>query len=134
MQPPAGRQLLPGRPYTPPPPQDKLPPLDDGRPDYYERLAAVLNTPGKLAKALVDAVAGLSPSSAREVAWRAAGDPDAPATAAHVLALVGALQSLWEPLRTGHWQPGNLVAGRAGRRLCPLPRPWDRHVCAHPHL
>lgn len=116
-----GRLLLPGRPYTPPPPQAKLPPVDDGRPDYYERLAAMLNTPGKLAKALVDAVGGLSPTAAREVAWRAAGDPDAPATAANVLALVAALQALWEPLRTGRWQPGKLVAGEEVIGFAPYP-------------
>ena len=86
--------------------------MDDGRPDYYERLAAVLNTPGKLAKVLVAAVDGLGPPAAREVAFRAAGDPEAPATAAHVLALVAALQALWEPLRTGRWQPGNLLVDR----------------------
>ena len=108
---PAVRLLLPGRLYVPPPAQEKLPPVDDGRPDYYERLAAVLNRPGKLAKVLVEAVGGLGPQAAREVAARAVGDPEAPATAANVLALVAALQALWEPLRTGRWQPGNLLAG-----------------------
>jgi len=105
------RVLLPGKLYTPPPPQAKLPPLDDGRPDYYEQLAAVLAAPGALAKALVAKIAGLSPTAAREAAWRAAGDADAPASAANVLAVAAALQGLWEPLRTGEWQPGVLRQG-----------------------
>ena len=106
-----GRVLLPGKTYAPPPAQHKLPPLDDGRPDYYEQLAAVLAAPGKLAKALVAGIAGLSPTAAREAAWRATGDADAPAAAANVLALAAALQALWEPLSTGAWQPGLLRAG-----------------------
>ncbi|MFN8468109.1 MAG: NFACT family protein [Caldilineaceae bacterium] len=115
------RHLLPGRLYVPPPAQEKLPPVDDGRPDYYERLAAVLNRPGKLAKVLVEAVGGLGPQAAREVAARAAGDPEAPATAANVLALVAALQALWEPLRTGRWQPGNLLVGDQVVGFAPYP-------------
>jgi predicted ribosome quality control (RQC) complex YloA/Tae2 family protein len=112
--------LLPGRLYAPPPPQGKLPPLDDGRPDYYERLAAVLATGGKLHKVLVAAIAGLSPAAAREVAWRATGDAEAPAAAANVLALAAALQALWRPA-AGHggnvgddgvgWEPGMLRHG-----------------------
>ncbi len=103
------RVLLPGRAYAPPPPQGKLPPLDDGRPAYYEELAAVLAAPGKLAKVLVGALAGVSPTAGRELAWRAAGDPDAAATATNVLALAAALQSLWAPLHSGQWQPGCLM-------------------------
>ncbi len=105
------RVLLPGKPYTPPPPQAKLPPLDDGRPDYYEQLAAVPAAPGPLAKALVAKIAGLSPTAGREAAWRAAGDAKAAASAANVLAVAAALQALWEPLRTGEWQPGVLREG-----------------------
>jgi predicted ribosome quality control (RQC) complex YloA/Tae2 family protein len=105
------RPLTPGRPYAPPPPMDKLPPLDDGREDYYERLAAVTRSDGKLWRALIDHVAGVSPTQARELAWRAAGDANAPASAANPLALVQALQSLWTPVRDGGWMPGLAVEG-----------------------
>ena len=81
----------------------------------------MLNRPGKLAKVLLEAVGGLGPQAAREVAARAAGDPEAPATAANVLALVAALQALWEPLRTGRWQPGNLLAGEQIVGYAPYP-------------
>jgi predicted ribosome quality control (RQC) complex YloA/Tae2 family protein len=119
-----GRVLLPGKPYAPPPPQAKLPPLDDGRPDYYEQLAAALAAPGKLAKALAAAIAGLSPTAAREVAWRVAGDADAPAAAANVLALAAALQALWELPASGEWQPGLL---RAGEQVVGF-TPYTAHV------
>lgn len=109
---PGMRTLLPGRLYTPPPPQDKLPPLDDGRPDYYERLAAVLDRAQPLAKTLVEGIAGMSPQAAREAAWRAAGDPHAPATAATVLAVAAALQELWAAAQgRTPWAPGILQEG-----------------------
>ncbi|MEZ4870453.1 MAG: NFACT RNA binding domain-containing protein [Caldilineaceae bacterium] len=100
------RELLPGRPYTPPPPQTKLASTDDGSADYYTLLGAVTQAAGPLWKALVDQVAGVSPSLAREVAWRATGAGDASAHAADALALAQALQELWAPVQTGEWQPG----------------------------
>ena len=59
--------------YAPPPPMDKLAPVDDGSDGYYERLGGALDVADPLWKALVAGVAGLSPTAAREVAWRAAG-------------------------------------------------------------
>ena len=97
----AQRVLLPGQPYTPPPPQDKLPPVDNGRADYYARLERMTQAPGKLWKAIVETVAGASPTLAREIAWRVTGDGEAPAHAATLLALVQTLQDLWAPVATG---------------------------------
>lgn len=102
----ARRVLLPGRPYAPPPKQERLPPLDDGRPDYYERLAAILATDLPLWRALSAHVAGVSPSLGREITWRATGKSEATADSATVLATAQAMQELWAPLRTGEWQPG----------------------------
>ena len=103
------RAVMPGRPYTPPPAQGKISPLDDGTPDYYERLAAVPAFEGPLWKALVAHIAGVSPAQARAMAQRATGPAEAPAHAALLPALVDALQSLWLPTRTGAWSPGCLV-------------------------
>jgi len=100
-----GRALRPGQMYTPPV-QSKLPALDDGRADYYERLATITTPDGKLWKSLVATVAGLSPTAARELAWRLAGDGEAPASAATVLAIAAALQALWEPVLAGDGEPG----------------------------
>jgi len=105
------RTLMPGKPYAPPPPMDKLPPLDDGRDDYYARLAGVTQADGKLWRALVGGVAGVSPTQARELTWRAAGSVDAAASAVDVLALVEALQSLWMSVTSGEWRPGLVIEG-----------------------
>ncbi len=104
----AQRLLLPGKPYVPPPPQNRLPPWDDGSADYRTRLQALIQRPGPLWKALADGIAGTSPTLAREVAWRVTGDAGAPAQAAAVDALTQALQELWSPLSSGEWSPGVL--------------------------
>ncbi len=106
------RPLLPGRPYVPPAAPDKIPPLDNGDPGYYGRLAAVSQHEGKLWRAIVATVTGISPTQGRELAWRIAGDADAPAKGVEMLAVAQALQALWSPLETGEWEPGTLV--RAG--------------------
>jgi predicted ribosome quality control (RQC) complex YloA/Tae2 family protein len=100
------RELLPGRRYVAPARQLKLPPLDDGTPDYYTRLEAITQMNGPLWRMVVEQMVGVSPSQAREVAWRATGEAEAPAQAAKMLALAQALQELWSPLTTGEWQPG----------------------------
>jgi predicted ribosome quality control (RQC) complex YloA/Tae2 family protein len=102
----AQRVLLPGKPYTPPPHQDRLPPWDDGSEDYYTRLQALAARPGKLWRAIAEGIAGASPTLAREAAWRAAGDSEAPAAAVTLPALAQALQELWAPLADGGWSPG----------------------------
>ena len=100
------RALLPGQSYTPPPIQAKLPPLDDGSPDYYSRLSEVTQMTGKLWKALTAHITAVSPTVAREVAWRATGNAEATTADANMLALAAALQELWSPVQTGEWQPG----------------------------
>ncbi len=109
---PAGRWLQPGRLYAPPAPQAKLAPLDDGSPDYYERLAALLEQPGKRWKALVDGVAGLSPTAARELVWQVTGAAETTAPV-ELLPMVEALQALWQRAQTGSWQPGVALEGDA---------------------
>lgn len=102
----AQRLLLPGHVYQEPPPQEGLLPWDDGSTDYYQRLAALVQKPGPLWRTLVSGVAGMSPTLAREVAWRACGRADAAATDAEPLAVIQALQALWAPVREGGWEPG----------------------------
>ncbi len=101
-----GRTVLPNQPYTAPPPQQKLPPFDDGSPDYYAQFSQVTQSDDLLWKALVREVAGISPSQAREVAWRATGQTQVRATQANLLAVMQALQELWAPLDSGQWEPG----------------------------
>ena len=70
------RQLLPGLPYELPPRQDKLTPGEVTKDALLSRLTGQT---GRLFKALQDAVAGLSPVSAREITLRLTGFTD-PAT------------------------------------------------------
>ncbi|HHY57815.1 MAG TPA: fibronectin/fibrinogen-binding protein [Chloroflexi bacterium] len=100
-----GRALLPGRPYIAPPAPTKLPPFDDGSADYYARLAQIVTQPGPLWKTLVAGIAGLSPTAAREIAWRVQDDSGA-AQEVQVLAVAQALQELWAPVHSGAWRPG----------------------------
>lgn len=100
------RTLLPGHGYAPPIAPAKLPPLDKGAEDYYARLSRLLDQPGPFWRILVANIAGLSPTAAREIAFRVTGNAEAGSEGASAIALVQALQELWAPLRTGDWQPG----------------------------
>ncbi|RLT36316.1 MAG: fibronectin/fibrinogen-binding protein [Chloroflexi bacterium] len=106
----AQRVLLPKWVYSYPPAQDKVPPLDDGQPDYYTRLAGVLGAGGRLWRALADGVEGISPTLAREIAWRVTGEADGEANGdaqpGQLLALAAAVQELWQLPQTAGWTPG----------------------------
>jgi len=102
----AQRGLLPKRVYEFPPAQNNLPPLDDGSPDYYDRLARLLTGGGRLWRALVDGVEGISPTLARELAWRVTGDVNGDTEPGQTVALAAALQELWQLPQTGEWTPG----------------------------
>jgi predicted ribosome quality control (RQC) complex YloA/Tae2 family protein len=117
----AQRVLLPGHRYSPPSPQNKLPPWDDGSPDYYTRLQEIPQQEGKLWEVLLRTIAGTSPTQARELAWRAAGKATAPAKDADFLALLQALQELWAPVQAGGWQPGTVQDGGAVIAYSPYP-------------
>ncbi len=100
------RAVMPNRDYTPPPAQNKLPPHDDGSYDYYGRLQAALQGGGPLWRTLVTTIAGLSPSAAREAAWRATGSSQTRADQADLLPVAHAVQELWGPVDNGQWTPG----------------------------
>lgn len=109
----AQRVLMPGRPYVPPPPQDRLPPVDDGRERYYDELSLLLQQGGKLWKVVAECIAGASPTVGREVAYRAAGNAEAAAAGDQVIAVVQALQELWSSVDSGEWSPGRWVEHEA---------------------
>ena len=108
------RVILPGQPYRPPPPQDKLSPNQV----TAGAIAALLaqGPPRPLWRILVDGVGGLSPQAARELVQRAAGDatmmgPLADATSlptslpmSLAAALARELDRLWAEARAGATQ------------------------------
>jgi predicted ribosome quality control (RQC) complex YloA/Tae2 family protein len=71
------RVILPSHAYVPPPAQDKL--LPDQVTEYRLRQWLAQSPPDQTVRqALVTGIAGISPLAAREIAFRALGDVDAP--------------------------------------------------------
>lgn len=119
------REVLPRRPYVPPPPQNKLHPLTASPQELLAQLQAV---EGPLARRLAQSVAGVSPLLAREVIFRAvAGDPPVPdlALAESLLAELGVL---WRLPETGTWRPTVGYALEEGERV---PRAFAPYVLLH---
>lgn len=74
------RVVLPGHPYSPPPPQEKLLPADVS--EYRLRHLLTQWPPDMLLRrVLVAGIAGTSPLAAQEIVFRALGDVDAPVEA-----------------------------------------------------
>ncbi len=101
------RTVLPRRPYTPPPPPDRLDPRTINRADA-ERLLSALSPDVELARAFVSAYRGISPAMAREIVFRISGDAGSTAGSAGsstAEALVTETQALLAPLQSNVWQP-----------------------------
>jgi predicted ribosome quality control (RQC) complex YloA/Tae2 family protein len=101
------REVLPGRPYVPPPEADKLDPCNPDEETLSRRLLShPLDTP--LAAALQRSVAGLSTVLAREVVFRAGLPPDLALEfcGAHELRLLRcALERMTADVREGRFRP-----------------------------
>lgn len=87
------RSIQPREKYLPPPPQDKADPLAINPAQLEHRLARAAGE--TLAERLVQTVAGTSPLLARELAFRALGDADAPYDPTRVVALHAELWRIW---------------------------------------
>jgi predicted ribosome quality control (RQC) complex YloA/Tae2 family protein len=101
----AKRPILPGQPYTPPPPQAKLAPSD--LTEYRLRQMLTVHEPEtQIWRALVRGIQGMSPLLAREVVFRALGHPRAPLREVERLTpLLEAVRELLSPLASAQWQP-----------------------------
>lgn len=107
------RPVLPGQPYKPPPAQEKLPPSQLTELRLQQMLlAAPPRQP--LWQVLVSGLLGVSPLLAREVAYRAQGQPRISVDqVTHLAPLLESLGDLLSPLvggplaslRAGPWQP-----------------------------
>lgn len=112
------RVVLPGRPYVPPPPPDKVAPEALQAADVAAWLAAAPKDPAW--RSLVRNVRGLSPLAAREAVCRAAGaDGGLDAESLHA-----ALTTLFAPTSHGRFEPsvarsGDAVVAYAAYRLSP---------------
>ncbi len=115
------RPILPGRPYTPPPPQSKLPPSE--LTEYRLRQILTAAEPeAPLWRVLVGGLRGMSPLLAREIAFRALGHPQAAvAQVERLTPLLETIAGLLAPLRDGQWQPS--LALEEGRPVAYAPYP-----------
>ena len=115
------RPILPGRPYTPPPPQDKLPPSELTEHRLREMLAG--QEPGaQVWRALVSGVRGISPLLAREIVFRALGQPRAKVAQVERLSpILASIRDLLAPLEGGGWQPTIVEEGGQPAVYAPYP-------------
>ena len=116
------RPVLPHLLYSPPPPTDKLNPMS---PILGRQLAAAArqSAPSSpLWRLLQEAVAGLGPLSAREVAYRALGDAAAQLSAIRSWEpVVERLQELLQPLESREWSPSVVLEGETVLHYAPFP-------------
>lgn len=115
------RPILPGRPYTPPPPQEKLPPSELTELRLREILAG--HEPvEQVWRALVGGLRGISPLLAREIAFRALGQPRARVDQMERLTpLLEAIRALLAPLEDGRWEPTIVEEGGQATVYAPYP-------------
>ncbi|MCR4886499.1 MAG: NFACT family protein, partial [Clostridiales bacterium] len=106
------RQALPGLPFVPPPAQDKIDPAELTEDALFQRLSV---QSGPLDKALAASIRGLSPVTAREIAFRATGmhrtevqDVSLPELCRVICAFFQRLESIAQP--TAQMSPDGLMA------------------------
>jgi predicted ribosome quality control (RQC) complex YloA/Tae2 family protein len=115
------RPILPGKPYTPPPPQAKLPPSDLTEHRLREILAAH-GAETQVWQALVQGLRGMSPLLAREIAFRALGHPRSTiAQVGRLTPLLEAIRELFAPLVDESWQPTIVWEGGQPAVYAPYP-------------
>jgi predicted ribosome quality control (RQC) complex YloA/Tae2 family protein len=115
------RPILPGRPYTPPPPQAKLPPAELTEHRLREILAG-REPETQVWQALVGGLRGISPLLAREISFRALGQPRATvAQVERLTPLLDAIDTLLAPLEEGQWQPSIVQEGDRPVVYAPYP-------------
>ena len=129
----AQRVLLPRRTYQLPPPQDRLPPVDNSEEPHREASqlpadgdGSSQDKPSLLWRSLLNRFVGVSPTLAREAAWRATGDAGAPLTAQAFVDARKALSSLWSAAAAGDWTPGIAVDEEDGVAAF---APYELHFC-----
>ncbi len=117
----AQRVLLPRRTYQLPPPQDRKPPVEESEDPHQQAAQSPADEDdGDQARApllwrsLLNHFAGVSPTLAREAAWRATGDASAPLTAEAFADARKALSNLWSSAASGDWTPGIAVDEQDG--------------------
>ncbi len=115
------RPILPGLPYAPPPPQDKLPPSELTEHRLREMLAS--HEPGtQVWRVLVGGLRGMSPLLAREIAFCALGQSRAKvAQVERLTPILEAIRDLLVPQKEGGWHPSIIEEGGEPAVYAPYP-------------
>ena len=117
------RPILPGLFYREPAPQNRLPFTDETESGFYERLSAA-DAERPIDQFLLREYFGLSPLLARELAFRACGEPDARLSSLDADAarrLREALQTLSDDVRESRFTPYLLTRGGQPFDFCCVP-------------
>ena len=129
----AQRVLLPRRTYQLPPPQDRIPPVEESEDPHQQAAQSPTDEDDNdqtraplLWRSLLNHFAGVSPTLAREAAWRATGDASAPLTAQAFADARKALSNLWSAAASGDWTPGIAVDEQDGFAAF---APYELHFC-----
>ena len=129
----AQRVLLPRRSYQLPPPQDRLPPLGESEEPHRDAAQSPADETGAnqaqaslLWRSLLNRFAGVSPTLAREAAWRATGDANATLTTQAFVDARKALSNLWSSAAASDWTPGIAVDEQDGVAAF---APYELHFC-----
>jgi len=110
------RVTLPAHPYQPPPtPPGRQPPIGITAGAWAAILASAASDE-RLHRLLTRRLLAVSPTAAREIAARAAGDAKAEVRAASPGALVAATEELFAPLEDGSWAPHVALDDEADKR------------------
>lgn len=107
------RELLPHRPYTPPPAQDRLDPTAVGH-EEFDRMIRLVPGDARPAKVLAERVAGFGPLAGREIVARASLDVDATREqldAAAIDRLYRAFREVVDDLEAGRLAPCAVQSG-----------------------
>lgn len=115
------RPILPGRPYSPPPPQAKLSP-NDLTEHRLRQILSEQDADTQVWQALVRGLRGMSPLLAREIAFRSLGHPRAIiAQVERLTPLLESIGQLLKPLDQGEWQPTVVWEGEQPAVYGPYP-------------
>jgi len=111
------RPLMPKKPYLAPAMQEKFAPIESERIALpmisLTQLSLLLKAGGSLWRLLVGQFAGVSPTLAREVAWRVTGTREGEARETDATVIMQTMTELWRTIDTDEWQPGMWLADEA---------------------
>lgn len=113
------RPILPHLRYAPPPPQEKADPIGITA-AQLRHLCLLAGGQTTLASMLVGSLRGISPQIARELAYRATGRTDAPATTCDPEKIAAALREILRPMEDGNWEPVIYLHGGAPTAFSPI--------------